>query len=90
MRIHISHCTHLYYGHVFIFIPSIRTILYEMITRKFPFTCDRLGFAYEYETVIFMVGHGTRQEFKMTDVPRKLKVHDKISVCSSLLGLVNI
>ena len=51
-----------------------RTILYEMMVRKFPFTCDALGFAYEYEAVIFMVGKGKRQEFKTTDVPKKLKV----------------
>ena len=45
-----------------------------MITRKFPFACDKLGFAYEYETVVFMVGRGTKPEFKMTDIPKKLKV----------------
>ena len=35
---------------------------------------DPLGFAYEHEAVIFMVGKGRRQEFKTTDVPKKLKV----------------
>ena len=45
-----------------------------MITRKFPFVMDPLGFAYEHEAVIFMVGKGRRQEFKTTDVPKKLKV----------------
>lgn len=45
-----------------------------MITRKFPFTSDKLGFAYEYETVVFMVGRGMKQEFKMSDIPKKLKV----------------
>lgn len=45
-----------------------------MITRRFPFSSDPLGFAYEYESVVFMVGNGTRQEFKLTDIPKKLKV----------------
>ena len=54
-------------------IYAFGTVLYEMITRKFPFVMDPLGFAYEHEAVIFMVGKGRRQEFKTTDIPKKLK-----------------
>ena len=53
-----------------------------MITRRFPFSSDPLGFAYEYESVVFMVGNGTRQEFKLTDIPKKLKVHVLIIIGS--------
>ncbi|XP_019848730.1 PREDICTED: uncharacterized protein LOC109580226 [Amphimedon queenslandica] len=48
------------------------TILYELITKRFPFSTDSLGFAYEFEVVIFLVGHGHRQPFK-GETPKKLK-----------------
>ena len=58
-----------------------RTILYEVITRRFPFSTDSLGFTYESEVVIFLVGHGHRQPFK-GDTPTKLKVRVSVAfVC---------
>ena len=50
------------------------TILYEMITRKYPFSSDAFGFSYESEVVLFKIGRGERQQFKATDVPKQLKV----------------
>ena len=55
-----------------------RTILYEVITRRFPFSTDSLGFTYESEVVIFLVGHGHRQPFK-GDTPTKLKVRVSVA-----------
>ena len=60
---------------ILINITYYRTILYELITRKYPFTTDALGFAYEYEVVVFLVGKGHRQHFKSTDIPKQLKVN---------------
>ena len=53
---------------------SCRTILYEMLTKKFPFAADRLGFTYEPQVIIYLIGMGQRQEFKNHDTPKKLKV----------------
>jgi kinase suppressor of Ras 2 len=52
---------------------SFGTILYELITRKYPFVTDSLGFGYETEVVLYLIGRGYKQPFKATDVPKQLK-----------------
>ena len=50
-----------------------RTVVYELLTKRFPFTTDHLGTPLDVASVIFMVGNGHRQDIKRA-VPKKLKV----------------
>ena len=52
-----------------------RTVVYELLTKRFPFTTDHLGIPLDVASVIFMVGCGSRQDIKCA-VPKKLKVGD--------------
>ena len=70
-KTHIQIRTHTIIDHL---LYSCRTILYEMLTKKFPFAADRLGFTYEPQVIIYLISMGRRQEFKNHDVPKKLKV----------------
>ena len=48
------------------------TVVYELLTKRFPFTTDHLGTPLDVASVIFMVGNGHRQDIKRA-VPKKLK-----------------
>ena len=51
-----------------------RTVLYEVLVRKFPFSTDSQGFSIETAAVIFRVGRGERQEITAREVPKRVKV----------------
>lgn len=56
-----------------IFFKNFRTVVYELLTKRFPFITDHLGTPLDVASVIFLVGNGHRQEIKCA-IPKKLKV----------------
>ena len=61
--------------------PLPSTVLYELLTRQFPFSVDKLGFPLDAKEVIFRVGRGERQEFHSREVPKKFKVRSTFLYC---------
>ena len=62
-------------------LPLPSTVLYELLTRQFPFSVDKLGFPLDAKEVIFRVGRGERQEFHSREVPKKFKVRSTFLYC---------
>ena len=62
-------------------LPLPSTVLYELLTRQFPFSVDKLGFPLDAKEVIFRVGRGERQEFHSREVPKKFKVRSTFIYC---------
>ena len=52
-----------------------RTVLYELLTRRYPFSSrDATGFPLTPSVVIYLVGRGCRQEITSRDANKRLKV----------------
>jgi len=58
-----------------LFIPlTCRTVLYELVLKKFPFHSDPYGFSYPPQVLIYMIARGTKQEVQPRDMPKRMQV----------------
>ena len=60
------------------FVPFFSTVMYEMLTGKWPYA------GYAAETLIYMVGNGSRQSLDKIDCSKQLKVCVNIACQLSL------
>ena len=51
-----------------------RTVLYELMVRKFPFSLDQHGFSIPPEALIYLIGSGCRPEMTTKETPKRMQV----------------
>ena len=55
-------------------LPLPSTVMYELLSRKFPFMTDIFGYSMDPSVVVYLVCSGRRPDMQSREIPKRVKV----------------